>query len=436
MGRIGFITCDEEEKKEGFPHNNFEAGVDYTCLGENIIFPAKCINNNGNELILGPTGSGKSLSIATPRILHTYNSSLVIPIVKRQLFDLYAPLLKNRGYTVIDLDLVHPDRSPYGYDPMSNVHSEDDMLTLATAIVGGTSRSMDGTDDRYWSDCTAGTIAALQGLSRYINGDKSGFKDFMDLYQSLEISYPNGHCRCSLDADFEAMETEFPRSQAPRLWRSLTGTASRTASCVVSILNNALSRFCGSYGDTIFAKRKIFDIKTLGLKKTALFITTNSVSEPCKRVTNLLYANLFKELFDEAERHDGKLLIPVHIIADDFAAGAKIEKFADHISVFRAAGISCSLLLQSLSQLNAVYGDYEAAVIRENCDSVVYFCSTDMKTCKEMAERASVPLEQVLSMRPEDIIISRRGIGVTMGKRYPVTEDEIYRSLIRTVEKE
>ena len=109
MGRIGFIT-DNEGTENDFPHYDFIDGVDMTVLGDGIIFPAHCDNNNGNELIIGTTGSGKSMSVVEPRIAHTYNSSLIIPVVKRHIVDIYKPLLKSRNYDIVDLDLTNPKR--------------------------------------------------------------------------------------------------------------------------------------------------------------------------------------------------------------------------------------------------------------------------------------------------------------------------------------
>ena len=290
--------------------------------------------------------------------------------------------------------------------------------------------------DPFWSTSCADTICALLGLSRYINGPKSGFKEFLDLYRTLQISYPNGHCRTSLDVEFEEMELADPNAQAPRLWKTLSGTASRTASCVIAIVNNALGKFCGEWGFQLFGKKRVVNLRELGRRKTALFITTNSISEPCKRITNLLFADAFKELFAEAESNGGYLNIPVHVICDDFAAGSTIEKFPEYISVFRAARISCTLLLQSISQLNSLYGDYGSACIRDNTDTWIFMGSNDIKTCEDIGKRASMSLREVLDMKPGEEIVSRRGFGTRLVKRYPILEDDIYKSLVSGCEKE
>ena len=304
---IGF-TCENDIKKDIFPHYEFEDGTDMAVFGDKIAFPAIMDNNNGNSIILGTTGSGKTKSIVEPRIIHNYNSSLVIPVTKRRLITQYAPLLKERGYTIIDLNLYKPGKSAYGYDPMRTKKTESDLLSLATAITGGVSRSMQGESDPFWSESCAGCLAAIMGLARYLNGESAGFLDAIRLFENLIINYSSGHCYTNLDSDFKKMEKKYPYSQAPRLWRTLMGTSSKTASCIVSILNNTLSRFCGDYSRELFGKRRVFDISSLGRKKTALFITTNSISVPCAGMTNLLFSDIFTGLFEEAENNNGKLV--------------------------------------------------------------------------------------------------------------------------------
>ena len=432
---IGFMPGKEDEK-DNFPRYELKDGEDMSVFGDGVVFPARMENNNGNTLVLGVTGSGKTKSVVEPKILFTHNQSLVIPVAKRRLIKQYTSLLNEKGYEVIDLNLATPKDSSIGYDPMRTAKTEDDLLNLATAIVGSNSRTMTGDTDPFWQESSAAVCSSLMGLSRFLNGKTSGFLDFMKLYKTLEFSFPNGHCHSNLDDAFADMEFQLPDSQAPRLWRTICGCASRTASCINSILTNALSRFCGSYGDTLFSKRNMIDLSSLGRKKICLFITTSNISEPCSRIVNLLFADLFKELFAEAERIGGSLKVPVHVCCDDFCgAGARIAKFEEYITIFREAGISCTILLQSLSMLNAVYQDYGSAVIRENCDNLVYLGSNDLHTCKDISERACIPLEEVLAMKPGDEIFIRRGVGAKMIKRYKIFEDPLYLSTLDNMEK-
>lgn len=87
-------------------------------LGENAIYTMNG-EINDNILVIGGSGSGKTMSLAEPYLLETYASSIVVTAVKRRIIEQYAPLLRSRGYDVLDLDLAHPDRSDVTYDPLA-----------------------------------------------------------------------------------------------------------------------------------------------------------------------------------------------------------------------------------------------------------------------------------------------------------------------------
>ena len=422
--QIGFITGQSYKDKD-IDSFSFKEGIDYTCLGKGVIFPAKCPDVNSNELVLGATGSGKSMSICESRILHTFNSSLVIPIVKRKIFDQYAPLLEERGYEVLDLNLSHPEDGTIGYDPCRGFKTEDDILSLASAITGGTSRTMLGEGDPYWTQAETAVIASLIGLSNYKKHEKGKFIDFINLYRRMQIDLSKSYCSTNYDREIRMLGNINPTSQIPKLWETLSGNNSKTSACIISMLNNSLSRFSGDYGVNLFGKKSI-NIKSLGKRKVALFVTTNTVSEPCQRINNILYMDIFKELFEEAESQGGSLSVPVHIIADDFACSSKINGFANYISIFRSAGISVTMLLQSLTQLDALYGEVDASTIRTNCDTWVFMGGMDIKTCEEMAKRSDRTLNEVLNMKTGTVIISRRGLGTVVTERYPILEDDLY----------
>ncbi len=430
---IGFMPC--ESKKEEFQRYELKDGVDMAVFGDGVIFPARMEGFSGNTLVIGPTRSGKSTSVLLPCIMRSFNQSLVIPIVKRKMFDLCAPLLRSRGYNVIDLNLASAKDSPYGYDPMTFVKTDQDYMALAESITGGSSKTFQGDSDPYWSISCQQTLSALAQLSRYIYGKTAGFAEFLDLYKSLEVTYPNGHCRTNLVSDFDDMEYNLPDSLAPRLWRTLEGNSSKTAACILSITNAALSKYSGEWASHIFKKKKMFNPVTLGQKKTALFITTSSTVPSGKHLMNLLFGDMIKALFEDAEKRGGELAVPVSIYFDDFAAGARIVNFADYISTFCAAGISATILIQSKSQLTSLYSEFESSTIISNCENIVYLGGNEISIAREMAERTGRSLQDILSMKPGEEIFIRRGEGARFVKRYDTFSDPVYLSMLEGLEK-
>ena len=128
---------------------------DITCLAEGIIYYAdsSLTGLNLNELIVGGTGSGKSFSNAYSRLLHTHESSVVVPIAKRAIMGMFKGMFEERGYEVLVLDFAHPGKSDAGYDPLRYVKSDQDALRLARSLIYSTpALGKVREEDPYWNN--------------------------------------------------------------------------------------------------------------------------------------------------------------------------------------------------------------------------------------------------------------------------------------------
>lgn len=428
---------------------------DITCLAEGIIYYAdsSLTGLNLNEIIVGGTGCGKSFSNAYSRLLHTHESSVVVPIAKRALMGMFKGMFEERGYEVLVLDFAHPEKSDAGYDPLRYVKSSQDALRLARSLVYATpATGRVREEDPYWNNSAISVIAAEIILVRLIDeepqfvdviqngrkllpgiflGKPPTFADVVHLHRSMEVEFENGQFGSNLDELFETAEEFAPGNQATQLWKTVKGLSMKTASCILSIANSAMDKiFTEGVLDMIKNERNAC-FRDLGRRKTALFVLNSPMNKSLSSLVNMMYSDLFKEIFEEAEeKPEGRLDIPVHIVCDDFACTGKIDGFEDYISIFRAAGISVTLLLQSESQLTSMYGDGAAATIINNCDTYVYLGGMDIYTCENIAKRMNKPLDKVLSLPLETAVVFRRGTPHAVARRYQTLEDPIYKKLV------
>lgn len=386
---------------------------------------------NDNIVVVGGTGCGKTMSVSEPRLLETHNASLVISLSKRKLVKKYTPVFKERGYNVLDMNFADPQSANCGYDPLAYVKTDSDIRFLAESIVKANPQKLSKNNaDPFWDDAAISLLSAEIALIQYQKGEEATFADVIDLHNSLTVEDDGAVIKTSLDRTFGLLSIREPNHYACICWRTFRVLPIKTAACVFSALNVTL--------DTIFTKELCkmirsanrIDFEKLSTEKTILFITTSAVNPALNNFINLFYGTCFKSLFEFAEkRPSGALPRPVHILCDDFAVGCRVNHFEQYISIFREKGISVSLLLQSESQLDALYGKDEATTIINNADTYVFMGGMDIKTARMVSEKANVPLDEILYLPIGQIVIFRRGQRPIFTTRYSITENEQYRKI-------
>ena len=413
------------------------SAYDNIILGENCVFSSNCDETqlNNNILVVGSSGCGKTMSVSEPRLLNTENSNLIITISKRKLYYKYKPLLIERGYNVLDLNFVSPEESDVGYDPLAYVEDANDMAFLAQNIVNLDPRKERCTKmDPYWDEISESLVVAIASLAKW-KDKRASFSDVLDLHHRLRVFDGYGsQIATSLDDEFDVFIKECPDSAGASAWNSFRQLPMKTAMCSYSSLNVVI--------DTIFSdslkemmRKPSVDFRKLANEKTVLFVTTSAVNPSLNAFVNMFYSQAIKSLFEYAElQPDGSLPIPTHLLCDDFAVGAPINRFHEFISIMREKKISATILLQSESQLEAMYGSDKSTTIINNCDSYVFLGGMDLRTCKNVSEKLNIPLDEVLYMPIGTVALFRRGQRPCMTKRYNILENNLYKKITKNYE--
>ena len=124
----------------------------------------------------------------------------------------------------------------------------------------------------------------------------------------------------------------------------------------------------------------------LGDEKTALFVIISDTDDTFNFIVSIMYTQLFNLLCDRADDvYNGRLPVHVRCLLDEFANIGQIPKFEKLIATIRSREISASIILQSKSQLKAIYKD-NADTIEGNCDTTLFLGGKEKTTLKEMAE--------------------------------------------------
>ena len=169
------------------------------------------------------------------------------------------------------------------------------------------------------------------------------------------------------------------------------------------------------------------DIKAIGREKTAVFLNISDVDRSMDKLVNIFYTQALDMLVEEAESNQGyRLKVPVRFILDDFATNAHIPDFENIISVIRSREIYVSIILQSITQLDGIYGPYNAKTIINNCDIMLYLGGQDDATIELIAKKANRTPDKIQNMELTEAYLFIRGSKPKKVERYDVSDHPEY----------
>lgn len=398
-----------------------------------IVLAEDCIINGGvgqtipnyNVLVVGGTGTGKSSSVNYPTMFEMKETSMIATFPKPKEGRQMADYLREGEYTTPILDLYEPEKSTIGFDPLQYVCSYDDIEELANLSVMSV---IQRTVDDYWQRKAVPLVGAMIAAT-LMTVDDATFADVLDMFDRMQINEYGYGISTGLDSLFEQLKEKAPGSYAVREFYNFRSLPVKTASCVRDTAAACLSAMYPESIRKLMRTKKSIDFIKLATEKTALFILTSPVNTSLNCFANLVYGTAIKQLLTyAAECEDCRLPREVRLVFDDFAVGcSKIHNFANYMSIFRSAGISAIILLQSESQLYAHYGEQDGQTIINNVSTYCYFSGgMDLTTCEHVAKRINKPLDSVLYSPLDRIYIMQAGQKPKITNRYPILKDERY----------
>lgn len=403
-----------------------------------------------HSLIIGSTGSGKTTTFINPMIqllaATDCGSSMIMTDPKGELFSLHSKFLKERGYDVQLLDL-RDTYSSSRWNPLDSIWDmyqeylaagkgirahRDDMAAYPHLQV------MDGVPEQgtVWCEWDGKAYADTRHCQDDVTVAKQRIYDEMyeDLNDLVSVIVPIENdkdplwekgarsiilatCIAMLEDSedprlgmtkekfnffninkiltnstdgFAALKAYFegrnPLSQAVTLSRQVLSAAEATMSSYMSITFDKLSMFndrglCGLTSATDIKASEFAD------RPTALFMKIPDEKDTRHGLAAVFILCMYKALIKVASaREDLSLPRNVYFILDEFGNMPKIGKFDKMITVGRSRKIWFNMVVQSYSQLNNVYGEQVADIIKSNCGMKMFIGSNDIGTCKEFSE--------------------------------------------------
>ena len=337
-------------------------------LAENNYLPVDK-RGNVNVLVIGGSGAGKSASYSIPNAYQLLGS-YVFTDPKGELYDKTAGYLKNNGYKIKVLNLVHPQYSD-GYNPLMHVSSEIDVDVIAHTIVKG-QKSADSTSDPFWDD-SAETL--LKALIYYLLATRpEEEQNLASCAELVRAANSNGGNNMLTE-----LMSQLPYDHPARMnYKSIEIAPEKTYSSILSTLQSKLGKF-DSKEIAELTSTDTINFEEIGQEKTAVYVISPDTHTTYNFLLTIFFSQMIQQLYDFADNNGGKLSVPTYFILDEFANIGQIPDFDQKISTSRSRKISFSVILQNLDQLEAIY-DKSYETIIGNCDTHLFLGSNSQKT--------------------------------------------------------
>lgn len=197
------------------------------------------------------------------------------------------------------------------------------------------------------------------------------FTTLLEMINASEAREDDPDFQSPVDLMFERLEQKDPDHFAVRQYKKFLLSAGKTRSSILISCGARLAPF------DIREVRELMEddemeLDTIGDEKTVLFLIMSDTDTTFNFILAMLQSQLINLLCDRADdKYGGRLPVHVRLILDEFANIGQIPNFDKLIATIRSREISASIILQSQSQLKAIYKD-AAEIISDNCDSVLF----------------------------------------------------------------
>ena len=376
---IGFIRNMPKHQYDDIEHGSSdwsEHGEQYQILSnkkgiilaENNYLPVDK-RGNVNVLVVGGSGSGKSASYSIPNAYQMLGS-YVFTDPKGELYDRTAGYLREHGYKIKVLNLVHPQYSD-GYNPLLHISSEIDVDVIANTIVKG-QKTDGGGSDPFWDDSAEMLLKALIYYLMATRPEEE--QNLASCAELVRAANTNGGSNLLTE-----LMSQLPYDHPARMnYKSIEIAPEKTYSSILSTLQSKLGKF-DSKEIAELTSTDTIDFEQIGNEKTAVYVISSDTHTAYDFLLTIFFAQMIQQLYDYADNNGGALKVPTYFILDEFANIGKIPDFDKKISTSRSRKISFSVILQNLDQLEAIYDKSHETIIG-NCDTHLFLGSNSQKT--------------------------------------------------------
>lgn len=410
-------------------------------------------NGEDHWLVMGATGSGKTVIVAKPmiKLLAKHNESMILTDPKGELYEETAALLKDEGYNIITLNFRDPQHGN-AWNPMSLPYqlykdgNTDKAIELLDDLALNILYEEKSSGDPFWEKTAADYFTGL-ALGLFEDGTPEQINlNSINLMSSLGEERFGGPNNNYIKEYFNGKD---PSKPAYINASGTVFTADETKQGIIATFKQKIKLFSSRENLSEMLSYSDFDMRDIGKKKTAVFLIVQDEKKTLHPLATIFIKQCYETLIDVAQESGGKLPFRTNFILDEFANMPPLKDVTTMVTAARSRLIRFTFIIQNFAQLTQVYGKENGDTIRGNCN-LLYLISSEIaaleeisKMCgevksKEKDKTASTPLVTVSDLQRlsqfEIIVLRRRmfpyktkfetDFQVDWGRTYPKSTPE------------
>ncbi|MCL2049319.1 MAG: type IV secretory system conjugative DNA transfer family protein [Defluviitaleaceae bacterium] len=318
-------------------------------------YMAKPENTDGHILVVGGVGSGKTSCIVIPT-LRAWSESVFAIDIKGELYEQSKEYRQN-------INVFNPIiANSYGYNPFYCLRNSANPTQEARAIAQAIIPLPYEIKDPFWLESAQNLFTAC---ILHFSGVGLSFLETIQQIQSTAIKSliqeicQSGTCEARYFANnFECMEE-----------KTLAGIMAEVSKNIVPFVTDK---------DLISALSKQKNITPEDLEYgNDIYI---QIPEHLLRQWKTLLTLIVSQFLTHFERRNEQTALPILFLLDEFPRLGKIPSMLDGLATLRSKKVSICLIVQSLAQLDVIYGTNERKVICDTCSYKAILGATDTDT--------------------------------------------------------
>ena len=346
-------------------------------------------NGEYHKLIIGSTGSGKTECVVKPlvNLLSKKGESMVITDPKGEIYQYCGEYLKKQGYNIVILNFRDPEKGnswnplalPYMYYKQGNQDKATELLEDVSLNIlydkseGGDSAFWQKSAADYFSGLTMGLF--MDAKEKEVNLNSINFMSTVGEERRGTKTYIQEYFNLKGEA-----------SPAYIFASNTINAPNETKGGILSTFRQKIRLFSTKENLSEMLSYSDFDMRDIGNKKTAVFMIIHDEKKTYHGLMTIFIKQCYETLIDCAQANGGKLTYRTNFILDEFANMPPLKDVDSMVTAARSRSIRFSFIIQNFAQLNDVYGEEVAQVIKGNCGNLIYLISTELKALEEISK--------------------------------------------------